>query len=86
MTRKTIKPRRGKAKKSSGRKQSIDRRFAVEPESGDKEKPIPVFSENVGASWPTPDNLDNASANEEQSGVEDVRRDSKGGPRGPRVR
>lgn len=86
MMRKKSVSRRGKAKKPSGPKKSLSRASDIGGENGGKEKPISAFSENVVASWPTPDNLDNAAANEEQSGVEDIRRDRKGGPRGPRGR
>lgn len=82
MTRKTTKSPPGRTRKPSRKAAPVQQRPAGALDKVETEKPITAFSENVGASWPTPDNLDNASAKEEQSGIEDVRRDSKGRPRG----
>jgi hypothetical protein len=84
MTRKKTEPPSGKARKPLTRKKAIGRPSDADVAQGEAEKPISAFSENTGASWPTPDNLNNPPAidnRDGQRGGEGPGRDPKGKPR-----
>jgi hypothetical protein len=66
MTRKKTGLRPRKAQKSVSRKTELT--TPSDPVAGQVEKPIVAFSENVGASWPTPDNLGNPIAVDRRTG------------------